>query len=108
MEKFDELLKTLNNLKITQKHMDWGENIPLDIWNEHFQEYKPLAYGLDVDTHRWYETSISVISIYGRIMGIRHISNLFSESSEVEDCYVTMEFFEMEEIQVTSYKQLNK
>ena len=110
MEKFDELLQKLNELKIIQKSMTWEEDIPEDIWKEYFMSnIKVLTCNLNPDTHRWYELSTSVISIYDRFLGVESITNLFSESSSPEDCYVTLKFFEMKEIQITSYqiKQIN-
>ena len=108
MKNFNELVEKLNSLKITQKSIDWKECIPDDIWSKCFSgNFKEVKRGLCVDTHRWYETSISVIEIYERFLGIRHITNLFSEQMECEDCYVTIEFFEMEEIKVVSYKRLD-
>jgi len=105
MEKFNELLEKLNSLKIAQKSIDWVENIPEEIYKEYLKDnYKELAWGLDVDTHRWYETSISVIEIFGKLLGVRHITILFSESTECEDCCVTMKFYEMEEIPIISYQ----
>lgn len=107
MKKFYELLEKLKNLEIVQKDINWCENLPNEIWNEHFENnFKELKSGLDVVKHRWYETSISVIEIYGKPLGIKHITNLFSESSSCEDCYVTIEFFEMEAVYVVSYKKL--
>lgn len=104
MEKFNELLEKLNGLKLIQKQMDWAKCLPKEIWNEHFKDnFKQLKSGLDPDAHRWYESSISVISIYDKLLGIKHIANLFSESSSCEDCYVTIEFFEMKEVTVVSY-----
>lgn len=106
MEKFNELLEQLQGLKIVQTSMDWAENLPEQIWNDHFKgNFKQLKIGLDVDTHRWYETSISVVEIYGKPLGIRHITNLFSESTSCGDCHVTIEFFEMEEVVVKSYQR---
>lgn len=108
MDKFDELLDKLNNLKIIQENGDWYENIPDDIWMEHFNKnFKEICSGLNVDTHRWYETSIAVIKIYDRFLGIQYITNMFSESSTYSDCYVTMKFFEMKEVQVTSYVKMS-
>lgn len=108
MEKFNELLEKLNGLKIIQKSMDWAECLPEEIWNEHFKgNFIQIKSGLDPDTHRWYETSISVISIYDKLLGITHISNLFSESSSCEDCFVTIDFFEMKEVQIISYKRVD-
>jgi len=105
MEKFSELLEKLNSLKIIQKSMDWAECIPDEIWDQYLKDnFKELKSGINPDTHRWYETTISVIKIYDRMLGIRHISNLFSESSDCEDCYVKIEFFEMREVMAVSYE----
>lgn len=107
MEKFNELVKKLQELQIIQKSIDWEENLPEEIWESYFKgNYKELKSGLDVDSRRHYETSITVIEIYEKPLGIRHITNLYSESSTCEDCYVTMEFFEMEEIIIKSYKRI--
>ncbi len=104
MEKFNDLLKQLKELKLIQTSMDWAECLPEQIWNDHFKDnFKQIKHGLDVDQHRHYETSIQVIEIYGRLMGIRSITNLYSESSSCEDCYVTIEFFEMKEVASVSY-----
>lgn len=107
MEKFNELLEKLKGLKIIQKSMDWAECLPEEIWKDHFDgNFKELKNGLDVDQRRHYETSISIIEIYGKPLGIRHITNLYSESSSCEDCYVTIEFFEMKEVLIKSYEKV--
>ena len=104
MEKFNELLRKLQGLDITQTNGDWAENLPVEIWEKYFKNnFKEVKKGLDVDTHRHYETSITVIEIYGRLLGIVHITNMFSEAQDYEDCYVTMEFGEMKEVQSVSY-----
>ena len=109
MDKFDILLEKLNKLNPVQKQMDWAECIPEDIYTEYFEnKYKTVDEDLSIDTHRWYETSISVIKIYDRFLGIKHITNLFSENMECEDCCVTLKFFEMKEVLVTSYEILQK
>ncbi len=104
---FNELLEKLNGLKIIQKQISWQECLSEEIWNEHFDgNFKEIKNGIDPDAHRWYETSISVIRIYGKLLGIKHITNLFSESSSCEDCFITIEFFEMKEINVVSYERI--
>jgi len=104
--KKDELLEKLNGLNLTQTKMDWAENIPDDIWEEYFKgNFKEVASNLNVDTRRWYEVSTTVIYIFNFYLGIRHITNIFSESSMIEDCYVKMEFMEMEEVQTTTYRK---
>ena len=105
MKTFEKLFEELSKLVITQKSMDWAENIPDDIWDQWFDSsYNEVAYGLNIDTHRWYETSITVIRIYNDFLGIEYVSNLFSESSDVDDICHTIKFHKMEEIQTTSYK----
>lgn len=104
MEKFNELLTKLKELKIIQTQGDWAENLPEEIWEQYFKgNFKEVKHNLDVDTHRWYETSISVIEIYGGLLGVRHITNMFSESQGFEDCYETIKFKEMKEVQTVSY-----
>lgn len=99
-----ELVEKLNGLKLLQKSMDWDENIPVGVYNEYFQDYEEIDSDLDVDKHRWYETSITVIRLPQGFLGIRSITDLFSERSTVEDCYHTLEFFEMEEVQTITYR----
>ena len=101
-----DLVQKLNDLKITQTRGEWEENIPEDIWYEYFEGKNRTAVkeGLDVDTHRWYETSITVIEFGGALLGIEYITNMFSESQDYEDCYHTIQFYEMEEYQTVSYK----
>jgi hypothetical protein len=105
MTKFNELLEKLKSLEIIQQEMDWDENIPQDIWDEYFlNNYNELKSGLHVDSHRHYEMSTSVIEVSGGLLGIKHITNVYSESCGVEDCYVEMEFMEMKEVQIISYE----
>lgn len=104
-----ELIEKLNGLKITQVSGDWQENIPDDIWKEYFdgKNLKEIAWNLDTDTHRWYETSTTVFEFGGVYMGVNYITNMFSESQDYEDCYHTIEFMEMEEYVTTSYRAKN-
>lgn len=107
MKNFKELLSKLNELSIIQKSGDWSEDLPIDIWNDYFKgNFKEVKHNLDIDTHRWYETSTVVIKIYDRLLGINYITNVFSESTEREDCYHTISFFEMKEVTEISYKEL--
>jgi len=107
MDKFDNLIKELNDFQILQTKIDWELCIPQDMWKEHFEgSYTDLASGLDEDSHRHYESSVSVIKIYDRILGIRHIDLVFSEMSMVEDCYHHLKFFEMREVQTVTYEEI--
>lgn len=100
-----ELVKKLNDLKILQRSTEWEEDIPSDIYSENFQNTIQLATELDVDKHRWYELSTEVIKFKNEfIMGIRSVTNLYSEQSCVTDMFHTLKFFEMEEVQSITYK----
>jgi hypothetical protein len=101
-----ESIEKLNGLQIIQTSSGWKENIPDDIWAKYFENlpFEEVALDLDVDTHRWYETSTTVIKIGGIFIGINYITNMFSESQNYEDCYHTIEFMEMEEYVTTSYR----
>jgi hypothetical protein len=106
MEKFDELLNKLIEAKITQRNYDWEGDIPEEIYKKYFlvQPYSIVAEGLDVSKHRWYETSTTVVRIFGRFLGIHRVTQLYSEMMMWEDCYHTIEFFEMEEVRTVTYK----
>jgi hypothetical protein len=104
-----DLVNELNSRKIIQVGIDWEENIPENVWEEVFENnYDPVKEGLDVDKHRWYELCTSVFSLNGKLIGVRHVWDLFSESMTVEDVYHTLEFFEMEavEVKTVKYKKL--
>lgn len=103
--KFDELLEKLSNIKIVQKSIDWTEDIPDDIWDDYFKDNQIIMPEMDVDRHRHYETSICVIKIFDRLLGIQNISNIYSEMSSASDMYHTLKFFEMEEVPSVIYKK---
>ena len=99
-----EIIEKLNNLKIIQKSMDFCEDLPEDVYETYFQ--KCVNVGLNVDKSRWYEASIDVYKIPEGFLGVKSVTDTFSESTEVKDIFHTLEFFEMEEIQIVTYKKL--
>jgi len=105
MERFDELLKVLEEKSYEMEDSQcWDECLPEDVYNEFFKgNYKEVASGLNVDTHRWYETSTTVIEIFGRFLGITHVSNIFSENMDVSDCGESVSFKEMKQVQTVTY-----
>lgn len=100
---FDELLSKLNEEKILQDS-SWDESIPAEIWEKYFEDkWKTVDSDLDVDKHRWHELSTEVIEIYGRYLGIRSITQMYSESSSISDIYHHLQFFEMKPVQTITY-----
>jgi hypothetical protein len=106
MDKFDILLKTLNELKIEQTS-EWVECIPDSIWVDYFEHYYEfIKKGLDTERHRHYELSTEVFKIYDRFMGVESITNVYSEQSSISDCCHTLEFFEMKPIVTTTFDRI--
>jgi hypothetical protein len=99
----EEILNELNGLEIIQKSIDFEEDLPENIYEKYFSR-KPLETELDIDKHRWYETGISVWETEKGLLGIRSVTNIYSENSSVEDMYWELMFFEMEEFTTVSYK----
>ena len=100
-----ELIEKLNNLQIHQTKSEWEDDIPEDIWNEHLEgKYTTVEYELDVDKHRHYEIATDVLEFENFILGVRYISNLYSEESDYGDCYHHLQFFEMEEFATIAYR----
>jgi len=101
-----EVVDYLNELKIEQTSIEFDENnFPENIYEKYFENGSCLAEELDINKHRWYETGLSVWEIKEGLLGVRIVTKLYSENSDIEDIYHTLKFFEMEEITVTSYKQ---
>ena len=105
MSKATELIKKLNEHELIQ-NSSWDESLPDEIWSNDFEnKHQVVAENLDVDKHRWYETSIVVIEFEdGSLMGTRVVSDLFSESMSFEDVDWGMVFFEMEPVTTVTYK----
>lgn len=104
MTKADELIDKLTKLDLPQIS-DWEESIPEEIWFAEFdKKHTVLAEGLEVNKHRWYETSTTAIQFEdGSIMGINSVTNIYSENMMFEDCGADLSFFPMSEVKVISY-----
>lgn len=58
---------------------------------------------LDIDRHRWYEISTTVLKGSDNVpFGIRGVTNIYSECMDYFDCDVHVEAFLMEEIKVST------
>ena len=97
-----EIIEELNNLKILQKSMDFLEDLPEEVVDKYFEDC--VTEGLEVDKHRWYETSLSVYKVEQGLIGVVSVTDLFSESSEVEDIFYTLQFHEVAEVPSITYK----
>jgi hypothetical protein len=98
-------IKELNELKIIQTLWCDGGYAESEELQEFLKDATIVATGLYVDKHRWYETAIDVYKVQDKLIGIRAISQLYSESSGIEDCFHYLRFMEMEEIKTTTYAE---
>jgi len=109
-----EFIKMMNDLQISQTSIDWIEDIPKEIYQRYFNNgrggklYNIIADGLDVNKRRWYELSTTIVTFMLGTFGVRHINQLYSESSSCSDIYHTLEFFEVEEVVTTTYRRKNE
>lgn len=68
---------------------------------------KELASDIDIDRHRWYETSTSYYQLEDGILGISGLSNIYSESTSASDCCVRCHAFKGEEYTAICYRPQN-
>ena len=94
--KFEEVLEHINTIKYSSL-WDADEYLEYDL------EVMACDEGLDVDKHRWYESSTNVYPIGNRFLGVRGVSHCYSEMSDASDYMCTTEAFEMEEIKTVMY-----
>lgn len=71
-------------------------------------DLEAVAYGLDVDRHRWYEVSTNVYKCEDGFVGVRGPSHLYSESMEYESCYCECFAEEFEPKLVIAYVPVRK
>ena len=102
MTNIEQVIEELNSIAIIQKQGDFLEDLSEEIWKKYFQD--PVDEGLNVEKHRWYETSISVYKIGEDFLGVRAVTDVFSEQSEVGDMFHQLKFFQMVEVLTPSYK----
>lgn len=97
-QEFEAIIKEVNDAKCVSVYAVKND---CDL----FYNAKPVCVkeGLDVDKHRWYETSVSVYAIGEWFLGIAGVSGLFSEPMTFSDCDVETIAYEMEAVQSVTY-----
>jgi len=92
---------------LIRKAKDWYENggcYNTFSLEEHLGSDLLVKDNIDIDKHRWYETSVSIFKCSDGLLGIRLPSQLYSESSEWSELYSGIEFYEVEEVMEIAYK----
>jgi hypothetical protein len=99
---FHEFLETLNNKEICQ-HGYWLEDLPDNLFSKISNSI--VSSNLHIDRHRWYETSVDVFKYGKRFIGVRHVSNVYSETASIFDIRHILKFFEVVPTITTTYKR---
>jgi hypothetical protein len=97
-----ELIEKINQANVIQID-GWEEQQFSDEIDKILNQCEIVDTDLDVDKHRWYETSIVVYKLNGEFFGIRYVTDTFSESSSIEDMCWTIKAFPMKEVQTITY-----
>ena len=66
---------------------------------------KRVAENLEKEEYRWYEVSVSVYKLEDGFVGIRGVSNIYSEGTTPEDCCTKCSASEYIEIPSVTYKR---
>lgn len=103
-EKFYNLLSKLQALELKQTTAEFFEEemLPVELYEEMLQR-NHVASNLHIEKRRWHETSTDVYEIYGRFLGVRKVSDLYSDLSDFKDIYWSYWFGEMEAVTSISY-----
>ena len=97
-----KLIEQINSSKTVQNESFEEQQLPEKIQNI-LNECTIVAKNLDIEQHRWYETSVVVYALNGEYFGIRYITNMYSESSDYDDIYFTITAFPMKQVQTVTY-----
>ena len=71
-------------------------------------ELKTVSEDIEVDRHRWYEISTTIYKVEDGYVGIRGISQIYSEYMSDKDCNYLCKASEYEEVQTISYREKQK
>jgi hypothetical protein len=96
----EELVKDIDEVNISKYLSLWEAGEDLEA-----RGYSKVAENIDLDRHRWYELSTSIFKYEENYIGIRGVSNIYSESMAYDDVCYSTEAFEVELIPSVTYKR---
>ena len=99
-----EIIDYLNSLEIVQESTEYLEDLPSEVYDKYFRNSFLFDREILIEKFTCCETSIDVWHTEEGIIGVRYVSKMYNESSEMIDIYHTLEFFEMEEFTKVSYR----
>lgn len=97
---FEELLKDLQQIKVY--NLDSDSDVLCELYNQ--WQAHTVAENLNVDEHRWYELSTSIIQVGDYFIGARGVTKMYSEMSSYSDIGIYLKFFEVERKQIVAYE----
>ena len=98
------IVEKINSLKLIQKKYWEDIEFPEEIQSV-LDKCEIVETDLDVDKHRWYETSLVVYKLNDEYFGIRYVTDTFSESSSIEDMYWQICAIPMKQVQKITYEK---
>lgn len=99
---FESLLSELKEIKVYNIDSDDDGGVLDKLFNE--LNAIIVASELNIDKHRWYELSTTVIRVGDFFIGARGVSQMYSESSTYADIGIYLKFFEVERKEITAYE----
>ena len=109
-KQLEGVLKRLNKARIVQDTFDpWC--LSSDVSYGLLLGAEFIEDGLLIEKHKGFETGVAVFKFQngpytGEILGIKMITDMYSESWDFENCDFPLEFFRMKKETVTTYTQL--
>lgn len=101
--KFKDFIRKANELNIMQDMFDISEMEFPPVILDVIGDFLILKSEILIDKRRWYETSVTVLETPVGIVGIRHISGMYSEQTCVEDICFDLSFHAVSEINDLTY-----
>ena len=96
--KVEEAIKLINDPEKKLYHIDAAESL--------INYEKELAHNIDISRYGLYEISTSYFQLEDGILGIKGLSNIYSEKMNESDCDVQCYAFEAEEYTTINYRPL--
>ena len=102
--KLQEIIERINKMKLIQDTWWKEQEFPDKEIDLILYKSPAVAVNIDAYPHRWYETSVTVYKLDDGYLGIRFVTNTYSESMGISDCGHIIKAFEMEEVPTITYR----
>ena len=102
IENYSDFKNFLENLQSYRIYSFYSE-IFEEIFAKYDVTYEIVEQNRNIDRHRWYELSETIIKVKDWYIGIFGPTKLYSESTDWEDVYIKILCYEVLKVQVTKW-----